>query len=261
MKIAANLSWLFNQAPLHQRVLLAKAAGFDGVEIQFPYSLPAVQLKEALKAADLPLVLFNLPAGDLLEGGAGLAATAQRQAAFNEALKQALHYAAMVRPRFLNVLAGRLLAGISRETAWQTLIENLQVAARECELLGIRLLVEAVSPQEMHGSLISTPEQLLELLAAVNQPNLKVLLDLYHMARQGLHLPKVITQLAPHIGHVQFADCPGRGAPGSGLIDFAAAKRALRENGYNGWLAAEYRPAGDTKASLHWLISWRAKPC
>jgi len=261
MKIAANLSWLFTEVPLHQRAGLAAAAGFDGVEIQFPYSVLAVQLKEALKASGLPLVLFNLPAGDLLEGGAGLAAVPSRCAMFGEALKEALHYAAMVRPRFLNVLAGRLLAGVSREAAWQTLIENLQLAARECELLGIRLLVEAVSPQEMPGSLIGTPEQLLELLAAVNQPNLKVLLDLYHMARQGLDLPKVITQLAPHIGHVQFADCPGRGAPGSGKVDFAAAKRALRENGYDDWLAAEYRPAGDTKTRLHWLTSWRTKAC
>ena len=38
----------------------AKAAGFDGVEIQFPYELPALQLKEALARAGLPLppVLF-----------------------------------------------------------------------------------------------------------------------------------------------------------------------------------------------------------
>jgi len=258
MKIAANLSLLFTEAPLHQRALLAKAAGFDGVEIQFPYSLPAVQLKEALEVADLPLVLLNLPAGDLLEGGAGLAAVPQRQSDFHQVLKQALHYAAMVRPSFLNVLAGRLLAGLSRETAEQTLTENLQLAARECALLGIRLLVEAISEQEMPGSLISTPEHLLDLLAAANHPNLAVLLDLYHMARQDLDLPKVITQLAPHIGHVQFADCPGRGAPGSGCVDFAAAKRALRENGYSGWLSAEYRPAGgDTGKSLHWLQSWR----
>jgi len=257
MKIAANLSWLFNEAPLHQRVALAKATGFDGVEIQFPYTLPAVQLKEMLEAADLPLMLFNLPAGDLLEGGAGLAAVPSCRAAFAKGLKEALHYAAMVRPRFLNLLAGRLAMGVSQQAAWQTLIENVQLAAHECELLGIGLLVEAISEQEMPGSLISTPEQLSELLAAVNHPNLKILLDLYHMARQRLNLPKVISQLAAHIGHVQFADCPGRGAPGSGCVDFAAAKGALRENGYSGWLSAEYRPTGDTASSLAWLQSWR----
>jgi len=63
--------------------------------------------------------------------------------------------------------------------------------------------------------------------------------------------------LAPHIGHIQFADCPGRGAPGSGAVDFAAIRRTLREVSYNGWLGAEYRPAGETAASLHWLKNWR----
>jgi len=257
MKIAANLSLLFNEMPLAQRVLLAKTTGFDGVEMQFPYALPAVQLKEVLNNAALPLLLFNLPAFDLLEGGAGLAAVPQRQSAFKEALNEALHYAAMVRPRFLNLLAGRLAADVSVQEAWQTLIDNVRLAASECAVLGIGLLVEALSPQEMPGSLISTPKQLSELLAAVHHPNLTVLLDLYHMARQGLHLPDVIHELAPHIGHVQFADCPGRGEPGSGTIDFATARRALREVGYLGWLSAEYRPTCDTKASLTWLKSWR----
>jgi len=257
MKIAANLSLLFHEAPLHQRMALARKSGFDGVEIQFPYALPAVQLKEALHHTQLPLLLFTLPDADLLEGGAGHAAVPCRQHAFDQALEQALHYAAMVRPRFLALLPGRLASDVSRQAAWRVLVENLQRAARECELLGIDLLVEAISEQEMPGSLIATPEQLCELLAAVNHPRLGLLLDLYPMARQGLHLPRVIQQLAAHIRHVQFADCPGRGAPGSGCVDFAAAKETLREVGYSGWLAAKYRPAGSTCASLYWLKSWQ----
>jgi len=256
MKIAANLSWLFNQVPLHQRIALAKAAGFAGVEVPFPYGTPAVQFKEALDNAGLPLLLINIPAGDLLEGGAGLAAVPARQSEFAQALDEALHYAAMVRPRFINLLAGRLAAGVSTQAAWQTLTKNLQLAASECELLGIGLLVEAISQQEMPASLLATPEQLLELLAAVNHRNLSILLDLYHMARQGLDLPVVIRELAPHIGHVQFADCPGRGAPGSGSVDFAAACAALENIGYRGWLSAEYRPSGDTASSLAWLKDW-----
>lgn len=61
MKIAANLSLLFTELPLAERVLAARVAGFDGVEIQFPYELPAVLLKGLLDRADLPLILINLP--------------------------------------------------------------------------------------------------------------------------------------------------------------------------------------------------------
>lgn len=71
MKLAANLSLLFNELPLLERVRAAAVAGFAGVEIQFPYEVPAIALKETLERAGLPLVLINLPAGDLMTGGPG----------------------------------------------------------------------------------------------------------------------------------------------------------------------------------------------
>ena len=87
MKIAANLSLLFGELPLLARIQAAAAAGFDGVEIQFPYELPALQLKEALARAGLPLRLINLPTGDLMSGGPGLVAVPARQAEFDAALQ------------------------------------------------------------------------------------------------------------------------------------------------------------------------------
>jgi hydroxypyruvate isomerase len=160
MKIAANLSMLFTERPLRKRVVAAAAAGFDGVEIQFPYELPAIALKEALDAAGMPLVLINLPAGDLMSGGAGLAAVPARQVEFAAALQEALSYAAMVRPAWVNVLPGRLAAGVEREQALACLQANLRQAAEAFELLGIGVLVEAINPLDMPGFLINTPEQL-----------------------------------------------------------------------------------------------------
>jgi len=85
-------------------------------------------------------------------------------------------------------------------------------------------------------------------------------LDFYHMARQQLDLPNCIAQLGERIGHVQFADCPGRGAPGSGGLDFSAALQALQAAGYQGWLSAEYKPGEQgTDASLGWLADWRER--
>lgn len=257
MKIAANLSMLFGELPLAERVLAAKVAGFDGVEIQFPYELPAIRLKELLDRADLPLVLINLPAGDLLQGGVGLAAVPARQQAFDDALQEALTYAAMARPLCVNVLPGRLAEGVSRERALTTLADNLRKSAEAFASLGIGVLCEAINPLDMPGFLINTPEHLLELLERVDHPNCRAQLDLYHMARQQLDIDASIRLLGQRIGHVQFADCPGRGAPGSGQVAFAPLLEALRMAGYDGWLAAEYRPDGDTAASLGWLGQWR----
>ena len=65
MKIAANLSLLFTELPLIERILAARVAGFDGVEIQFPYEVPAIRLKDQLERAGLPLVLATGPGTEL----------------------------------------------------------------------------------------------------------------------------------------------------------------------------------------------------
>jgi hydroxypyruvate isomerase len=261
MKIAANISMLFTELPLLERVQAAAAAGFDGVEIQFPYDVPAIALKEALERAGMPLVLINLPAADLMSGGPGLAAVPARQAEFDAALQEALTYAAMVRPLFVNVLPGRLTDGVSREQALATLVANLRKAAEAFRPLSIRVLCEAINPLDMPGFLINTPEHLDALLRRVDHPNCLAQFDLYHMARQGLDIEMGIRLLAGRIGHVQFADCPGRGAPGSGGVDFAAAFAALGGAGYLGWLGAEYKATGATRDSLNWLPCWRNNPC
>ncbi|WNF45554.1 TIM barrel protein [Pseudomonas sp. SG20056] len=258
MKIAANLSLLFTELPLIDRVVAAAAAGFDGVEIQFPYELPALLLKEALEAAGMPLRLINLPAGDLMSGGAGLAAVPVHQTEFEAALQDALSYAAMVRPALVNVLPGRLAEGVEPEQAMACLIDNLRKTAEAFQRLGIGVVVEAINPLDMPGFLINTPAQLDALLKAVAHPNLAAQYDLYHMARQGLDVPAGMALLAGRIGHVQFADYPGRGAPGTGELHFAPLLKALRDSGYQGWLAAEYRPGeAGTQASLGWLSEWQ----
>lgn len=257
MKLAANLSLLFNELPLLERVRAAAVAGFAGVEIQFPYEVPAIALKEALERAGLPLVLINVPAGDLMAGGPGLAAVPARQAEFDAALQDALSYAAMVRPQWVNVLPGRLAEGVGRHQALTCLAANLRRAAEAFAVLGIGVLCEAINPLDMPGFLISPPQELDELLRAVDHPNLHAQFDLYHMARQGLDIPAGIALLAGRIGHVQFADCPGRHEPGSGTLDFSAAIAALRATGYDRWLAAEYRPQVSTDAGLVWLDAWQ----
>ena len=59
------------------------------------------------------------------------------------------------------------------------------------------------------------------------------------------------------IGHIQFADVPGRHEPGTGEINFDHIFRTLDDIGYEGWVGAEYRPLTNTKDSLAWFADWR----
>ncbi len=95
-RFAANISTMFTERPLAERIAAAASAGFDAVECQFPYEVPAPQMKAVLEEADIPLVLINTPPGDFEAGERGLAALPGREADFRAAIDEALAYAAAV---------------------------------------------------------------------------------------------------------------------------------------------------------------------
>jgi hydroxypyruvate isomerase len=89
----------------------------------------------------------------------------------------------------------------------------------------------------------------------VDHSNVRLLFDAYHVARVGGDVVQSFERCARVISHVQIADCPGRGAPGTGRVDYRAflAVLALRE--YGGWIGAEYAPGEPSHATLAWLRS------
>ncbi|MDP1969329.1 MAG: TIM barrel protein, partial [Methylobacter sp.] len=90
-------------------------------------------------------------------------------------------------------------------------------------------------------------------LEELNRPELLMQYDIYHMQLMGENPEKFIAEHADKIGHIQFADCPGRGQPGTGRIDFDRMFSAIEKSGYSGWVGAEYKPVGATTESLDWL--------
>ncbi|MDR9778522.1 hydroxypyruvate isomerase, partial [Rhizobium hidalgonense] len=93
LNFSANLSMLFTEVPLIERFALAKQHGFNAVEIQFPYELSIDEMAEQLAINNQQLVLINAPAGDLMQGGDGLACVPDREYEFRQAVFQAIRYA------------------------------------------------------------------------------------------------------------------------------------------------------------------------
>lgn len=249
LKLCANLSMLFSHLPWPERFAAARAAGFAAVEIQFPYEHTVEQLQEWLSQHQLKLVLINAPAGDLMQGGAGLAGTPGKEAEFASGLQQCLHYARQLGVEAVNILPGRLAEGSSRQQALDTLHGNLQLAATALAKQQVRCTVEAINRHDMPGFLIST---LAELQQLPDHPNLFWQIDLYHMASMGEALAPLLAQHWQRIGHLQFADYPGRGAPGSGSLDFASLFSQIKALPYAFWSGAEYR---DNNGDMGWLAS------
>jgi hydroxypyruvate isomerase len=79
-------------------------------------------------------------------------------------------------------------------------------------------------------------------------------MDLYHLSMNGEDLPQVIAEYAGRTGHVQIADDPGRGAPGTGTLPLEDLLDQLAEAGYEGWVGLEYKPGDRPSAeAFDWL--------
>jgi len=137
------------------------------------------------------------------------------------------------------------------------LVENLRRAGDLFGTIGVKVMVEPVNPVDVPGFFLSSLDAALEALDRADHPNLFLQFDFYHMAITEPDLVATIRRAGPRIGHVQFADTPGRHEPGTGTIDFARALAALKETGYVGAVSAEYRPKGETLAGLGWMKDFR----
>ena len=62
---------------------------------------------------------------------------------------------------------------------------------------------------------------------------------------------------APRIAHIQIADNPGRGEPGTGEISCRFLLPFIDSLGYQGWVGCEYRPATTVEAGLGWMSAYR----
>ncbi|MGR2740734.1 TIM barrel protein [Billgrantia sp. Q4P2] len=93
-------------------------------------------------------------------------------------------------------------------------------------------------------------EDVLALVAAVDRPEVRIMLDLYHAQIGEGNLIELVRRCAPYIGEVQVADVPGRCEPGTGEIHYPAIARALDEIGYRGTVGLEAWASGDDELAL-----------
>jgi len=255
MHLSANLSMMFAEAPLLDRMRLAREAGFASVEIQFPDDGEVADLARASAQLGLPITLINVPRG--VGDEVGMAALPGREEDFRAAMESCAAQARTLRVVKTNILSGRPPAGADRESCLACLTDNLRRAGDLFGKIGVRVMVEPVNPVDVPGFFLTSLDQALEALERADHPNLFLQFDFYHMAITEPDLVAAIRRAGPRIGHVQFADTPGRHEPGTGTIDFAAAMAALKETGYQGAVSAEYRPKGETSAGLGWMKDFR----
>jgi hydroxypyruvate isomerase len=257
-RFAANLGYLFTERPLLARIDAAAAAGFTAIELQFPYDVPASEVKAAVEKNALTVLGINTPPGDR-KGEFGLAALPGREREFGALFARALNYITAVGGSAVHCLAGHVPAE-QRPAAERVFIENLRRAADLAAAKDIRLLIEPVNPRDRPNYFLNHLEHAADIIAKVGMPNVRIQFDFYHMQIMGGDLLTRLEKHLPLVGHLQCGAVPGRHEPDEGEINFPAVFAAVDRLGYRGWIGAEYRPRGRTEDGLAWAKAYGVVP-
>ncbi|MFI8297449.1 TIM barrel protein [Streptomyces nigra] len=261
-----NLSILFTELPLLERPAAAAAAGFTAVELWWPWiDSPTPErseldaLRKAIEDAGVRLTGLNFYAGQLPGPDRGaLSVPGEESERFRANVEVAAEFAGSLGCGALNALYGNSVDGVDPAEQDALALENLVLAARAADGIGAILLIEALNkPESPLYPLVSAPAAVGvvdKVNAATGLDNARFLMDLYHLSMNGEDLPAVIERYTAKTGHVQIADNPGRGAPGTGSLPLEDLLGRLRKAGYDGWVGLEYKPGDRPSAeAFDWL--------
>jgi hydroxypyruvate isomerase len=261
LRYDVNLSMLFTELPLLQRPAAATAAGFDAIEFWWPFdtAVPADPeldgFARAVQDAGVTLVGLNFFAGDMPAGDRGLVSWPARSAEFRDNIDVTVGLGRRLGCRAFNALYGNRVEDVPAQQQDELGAENLALAAKAAADAGAVVLVEPVSGAPRYPLL--TAADAVRVIDRVQRDagagNLRLLCDLYHLAANGDDLDAAIAAYTGRVGHVQIADYPGRHEPGTGELDLAGYLGRLAAAGYAGYVGLEYKPSGESAASLDWL--------
>lgn len=250
-RFAANLTLMFQEVPLLERFALAKEAGFDVVEILFPYDDPAQDILHALVRHELELCLINCPPPNYAGGLRGFAAVPGSEERFRYDFKRVLRYAKLLKPKFIHIMSGAAEQGRAARSCF---VENLRWACAEAPKQ--LLTIEPINTDDMPGYYMCDFDHATQVIDEVAAPNLGLQFDAYHAYKITGNTMTCWEKFGHRAVHVQVSGADGRHEPVKGKIDYPAFFARLDREGYSGIVSAEYHPKKDTLSGLGWLSEY-----
>lgn len=249
---APNVSWLFPETPFSERPKLVAQAGCRALEFGFPSHADLPALEAAVQDLGLEVVLFNqdVPVWDA--ANRGYLVDPKRTSEFRRTLDQGLELCQRLRAGKVMLPAGVELPGTDRDGQRECMLENLRLAAPLAAEAGVMLTLEVLNPKDNPGYFLTRLEEARQVVETLNHPGVRMQLDTYHLGLLGYDPAIEIRRHAAWIGHIQFADFPGRHEPGSGGLDFVSIRAAIEAIGYAGHIGLEYIPLQAGVRTLTW---------
>ncbi len=251
MKFSANLGFLWTDLPLPNAIRAAASAGFDAVELHWPYDTDPEEISMALSETGLQMMGLNTRRGDIAAGENGLSALPGREAEARDAIDEALSYAQAIGARAVHVMAG----ASDHAGAFDVFKSNLAYAVERCS--DVSILIEPLNGFDAPGYVLNSLAQAREVIESVNSPQLRLMFDCYHVGRTEGNVIKALDEYSDLIGHIQFASVPDRAAPNLGTLNYSDVFAKISAMGWTAPLGAEYKPNGPTEATLEWMKEYR----
>lgn len=261
LRYLANCSMLFTEQPLLERPAAARAAGFDAIEFWWPWPHQAVPADRdvdafvsAVRDSGVQIVGLNFFAGDLGGPDCGVLSIPARSAEFRANLEVAVGIGEALGVSAFNALYGNRVDDATPEEQDELATENLSLAAAAADRIGATVLIEAVSgPKPYPLRTADDAVAVVDRVRAAGHANIGFLLDVFHLASNGDDVTAALDRHHAVTAHVQVADAPGRGEPGTGSLDLDGHLARLESLGYAGWVGLEHKPTTTTTESLAWL--------
>jgi hydroxypyruvate isomerase len=251
--LSVMLWTVFTDIPFEERLARIAEAGYTNVELVGEYSREnwtAAEFERANAARKRLGIHFDATAGM----HTGITDPANREAFLAE-LGQALAQMETLECPAMIVLSGNVVPALTHQAQHDACVDALKQAAKLVEgrqIAGqaVRLLLECIHLEESPHYFLTSANEAIEIVRAVNHPQVQFLYDIYH---EQMSFGNLIDKLDKHIdviGLIHIADVPGRHQPGSGEINYGNIYRKLNELNYRHNVAMEFLPVGDPVGAL-----------
>lgn len=135
-------------------------------------------------------------------------------------------------------------------------ITGIEQVVGDAEQAGVTLLFEMLNSFEHPDYQADSSRYGFEIVKRINSPSLKVIYDIYHMARMGEDAAKDVTGNLSLCPHLHVAESPARTRPlAEGNIRYREIVGEIMRAGYTGYWGMEFLPGPDVLGDLRTALT------
>jgi len=236
---------------LEQGMQKAAENGFDVVELSLrhPADLSADALEALLSKYQLGLSAIATGQSCLHDGMCLAAADEKGAQGAVERLSAHIEFASQFDAAvIIGGIRGKFV-GAEAEKAGQRkrALSAIRVVAEKAAKKGVQLLIEPINRYETN--FINSAEDAIRFIEEAGYPEIKLLLDTFHMNLEEASIHATLRRYSDRIGYIHFADS-NRNAPGLGHFPFVPLLSILEEINYTGVITVEILPLPDDESAI-----------